>query len=181
MNRRSFPTEVGIPTSLRTGSRMALSNGMYPPRCERTIDRNSAASAQSCASETMRAMIEAGTTGRGYHSDMKTAVITGGGRGLGRLTAERVADRGFRVLVTDVDAASAEDTARRIGRGAWAMKQDVRDPESHRQVAAAAAENGPLKLWVNNAGVLRAALAWAHPDDEVRLQIDVNVFGVMWG
>jgi NAD(P)-dependent dehydrogenase (short-subunit alcohol dehydrogenase family) len=112
---------------------------------------------------------------------MKTAVITGGGRGLGRLTAERVADRGFRVLVTDVDAASAEDTARRIGRGAWAIKQDVRDPESHRQVAAAAAEKGPLKLWVNNAGVLRAALAWAHPDDEVRLQIDVNVLGVIWG
>jgi NAD(P)-dependent dehydrogenase (short-subunit alcohol dehydrogenase family) len=112
---------------------------------------------------------------------MKTAVITGGGRGLGRLTAERVADRGFRVLVTDVDQASAEDTARRIGRGAWAMQQDVRDQESHRRVAAAAAAKGPLKLWVNNAGVLRAALAWTHPDDEVRLQIEVNVLGVMWG
>jgi len=112
---------------------------------------------------------------------MKTAVITGGGRGLGRLTAERVADRGFRVLVTDIDAATAEDTARVIGRGAWAMQQDVRDPDSHRRVAAAAAEKGPLKLWINNAGVLRAALAWAHPDDEVRLQIDVNVLGVIWG
>lgn len=112
---------------------------------------------------------------------MKTAVITGGGRGLGRLTAERVADRGFRVLVTDVDLASAEETARKIGRGAWAMKQDVRDPESHRKVAAAAAEKGPLKLWINNAGVLRAATAWAHPDDEVRMQIEVNVLGVMWG
>src|SRR5579884_3407104 len=112
---------------------------------------------------------------------MKTAVVTGGGRGLGRLTAERLARRGFAVLVTDIDAASAADTARLVGRGAWSMEQDVRDADSHRRVAAAASERGPLKLWVNNAGVLRANSAWGHADDEVRLQVEINVLGVMWG
>jgi NAD(P)-dependent dehydrogenase (short-subunit alcohol dehydrogenase family) len=112
---------------------------------------------------------------------MKTAVITGGGRGLGRLTAERMADRGFRVLVTDVDLPSAQQTARRVGRGAWALEQDVAEPESHARVAAAAASEGPLKLWINNAGILRAATAWAQSDDDVRRQIEVNLLGVIWG
>nr|MBA3262827.1 SDR family oxidoreductase [Thermoleophilaceae bacterium] len=39
----------------------------------------------------------------------------------------------------------------------------------------------PLEVWVNNAGVLRTRKAWEHPDDEVRLQVEVNLLGVMWG
>jgi NAD(P)-dependent dehydrogenase (short-subunit alcohol dehydrogenase family) len=112
---------------------------------------------------------------------VETAVVTGAGRGLGRLVAERLASRGFAVCITDIDAASAEDAARAIGRGAWAMAQDVRDPESHRAVARAAAERGPVKVWVNNAGVLRSGTAWGHSDADVKIQIDVNVLGVMWG
>jgi NAD(P)-dependent dehydrogenase (short-subunit alcohol dehydrogenase family) len=113
---------------------------------------------------------------------MQTAVVTGAGRGLGRLVAHGLAERGFQVLVTDVDAASARDTAAAIGADrAWAMEQDVRDAESHRRVAAAAAERGELAVWVNNAGVLRSATAWEHPDQEVRLQVEVNLLGLMWG
>ena len=61
------------------------------------------------------------------------------------------------------------------------MTQDVRDPDSHRRVAAAAAERGQLAVWVNNAGVLRSATAWEHSDDEVRLQVEVNTLGLMFG
>lgn len=111
----------------------------------------------------------------------QTAVVTGAGRGLGRLIAQGLAAKGYAVLVTDVDAASAEATAAAIGGGAWAVHQDVRDAESHRRVAAAAAERGELAVWVNNAGVLRSATAWDEHDDDVRLQIEVNVLGLMWG
>jgi NAD(P)-dependent dehydrogenase (short-subunit alcohol dehydrogenase family) len=112
---------------------------------------------------------------------MQTAVVTGAGRGLGRFIARGLAGKGFAVLLTDVDAASARTSAAEIGGGAWAMEQDVRDPDLHRRVAAAAAERGELALWVNNAGVLRTAAAWEHPDQDVRLHVEVNLLGLIWG
>jgi short-subunit dehydrogenase len=112
---------------------------------------------------------------------VKTAVVTGAGRGLGRLIAKQVAQRGFSVLCTDIDQASAEQTASEVGGESWAAHQDVRDPDSHHRVAQQATERGDLKLWVNNAGVMRTGLAWEHDDEDVRLLIDVNVGGVIWG
>ena len=70
-----------------------------------------------------------------------------------------LAARGLDVLVTDVDSASALETADQIGGRAWAMGHDVRDPDAHRGIAAAAVERGPLEVWVNSAGILRT-----HPD-----------------
>ena len=61
------------------------------------------------------------------------------------------------------------------------MALDVRDPEAHRAAAAAAAERGRLDVWVNNAGVMRTVKTWEHSDDEVRLMVDANFYGVMWG
>ena len=111
---------------------------------------------------------------------MKVAVVTGAGRGFGREIARRLAARGYTVLATDVDLAAAQATARELGAG-WAMEHDVRDPEAHRAVAAAAAERGQLRVWVNNAGVLRTEKAWSHLDADVRMIIETNVLGVMYG
>ena len=61
------------------------------------------------------------------------------------------------------------------------MRLDVRDPQAHREAARAASERGPLEVWVNNAGVLRTRKAWEHSDDELRLLVEVNTLGVMWG
>jgi NAD(P)-dependent dehydrogenase (short-subunit alcohol dehydrogenase family) len=107
------------------------------------------------------------------------AVVTGAGRGLGRALAERLAARGLRVVVTDIDAASAGATAAAVGGHAEA--QDVRDPDSHRRVAAAAAALGDLAIWINNAGVLTTGAAWAIDDAAVRREVEVNVLGVIWG
>jgi NAD(P)-dependent dehydrogenase (short-subunit alcohol dehydrogenase family) len=111
----------------------------------------------------------------------RSAVVTGGGRGFGREIARRLAGRGYAVLVTDIDEVAARSTADEIGDSAWSMAQDVRDPEGHRAAAAEAATRAPLAVWVNNAGVLRAGKGWEHPDDDVRLQVEANVLGVMWG
>lgn len=108
-------------------------------------------------------------------------MVTGAGRGIGREVAIRLARRGYDVLVTDVDEASARHTADAIGQRAWSMAQDVRDPESHRAVAEVAAERGPIEVWVNNAGVLRTEKAWTHSDDDVRQMTEANLLGVFWG
>lgn len=100
---------------------------------------------------------------------------------MGRETARRLAARGYQVLVTDLNEAGAQETADQIGGGAWAMAQDVRDAESHRAVAKAAAERGPLKVWVNNAGVLKTEKIWDHPDADVRLMVEVNLLATVWG
>lgn len=112
---------------------------------------------------------------------MDVAVVTGAGRGLGREIARGLGQKGFRVLVTDVDRESAESTAEAIGETARAMRQDVRDPSSHRNVARAASERGRLTLWINNAGVLQAATSWTLDEEAIKRQVDVNFLGTVWG
>jgi NAD(P)-dependent dehydrogenase (short-subunit alcohol dehydrogenase family) len=112
---------------------------------------------------------------------VNTAVVTGAGRGIGRETARRLAARGYQVLVTDLDAPGAQETADQIGNGAWALPQDVRDAESHRVVARAAAERAPLKVWVNNAGILKTEKIWDHADADIRLMVEVNLLATIWG
>jgi NAD(P)-dependent dehydrogenase (short-subunit alcohol dehydrogenase family) len=108
-----------------------------------------------------------------------TAVVTGAGRGLGRKIAERLSRRGLQVLVTDIDEVAARATAEAIG--GWSLKQDVRDPESHRAVARAAEVRGPVGVWVNNAGVLSVGDSWQMTEADVRRMIEVNLLGVIWG
>src|SRR3954453_8364447 len=107
------------------------------------------------------------------------AVVTGAGRGFGGAIAARLAGRGHFVLATDVDETAAAAVAEEIGGAS--MRLDVRDPEAHRAAARAAAERGPLEVWVNNAGVMRAGHAWEHTDDDIRLTCHVNLLGVIWG
>jgi NAD(P)-dependent dehydrogenase (short-subunit alcohol dehydrogenase family) len=82
--------------------------------------------------------------------NIRTALITGGSRGLGRALARALVQDGWRVLIDGRDADRVARTARAIG--AEAIAGDVADPP-HR--AALAAAVGPrLALLVNNASVL---------------------------
>ena len=107
------------------------------------------------------------------------AVVTGAGRGLGRQIAERLARRNIHVVVTDVDEGAARVTAAVVD--GTAVAQDVRDPDSHREVARIAASLGDLKIWINNAGVLAVGDTWEMPDDTARRMVEVNLLGVIWG
>lgn len=109
----------------------------------------------------------------------KVAVVTGAGRGLGRKIAERLARTGHHVIATDIDEGAAHVTAAVVeGTG---VKQDVRDPDSHRAIAKLAAQHGSLAVWVNNAGVLAVGEAWSMGDGDIRRQVEVNLLGVIWG
>jgi short-subunit dehydrogenase len=107
------------------------------------------------------------------------AVVTGAARGFGREIARRLVARGHRVLITDLDADMVAATAGELG--ATGMRADARVPADHADVAAAAAELGPVEVWVNNAGVLRAGRVWEQPEQDVTLQVEVNLLGVVHG
>lgn len=110
------------------------------------------------------------------------AVVTGAGRGLGRLIARLLVQRGHTVLVTDLDGAAARATAAELGERATARALDVRD---HAAVDAARDEildrAGRLDVWVNNAGVLVTGPAWEQAPDTRRLMLEVNALGTLNG
>ncbi len=113
-----------------------------------------------------------------------TAVVTGAARGFGREIAGRLVARGHRVVITDLDEAAVTAAAAELGAPGLeviGLVADARVAADHRRVAAAAAELGPVRVWVNNAGVLRAGKAWEHADEDVALMIDANLSGVVHG
>jgi NAD(P)-dependent dehydrogenase (short-subunit alcohol dehydrogenase family) len=112
---------------------------------------------------------------------VESAVVTGAGRGIGREIAQRLVGRGYGVLATDLNLEAARETAELLGDRVWPMALDVRDAEAHRAAAAAAVEHGPIRVWVNNAGILRTDKAWSHTDEETRLMVEANLLGVIWG
>jgi 3(or 17)beta-hydroxysteroid dehydrogenase len=87
----------------------------------------------------------------------KVAIITGGGSGIGAATAERIAEQGASVMITDINGSAAEQTARVIqqrGQAAQALAQDVADPDAWATVFTETAKAfGPANVLVNNAGV----------------------------
>lgn len=111
-------------------------------------------------------------------SPRSVAVVTGAARGFGLEIARRLATRGHHVLLTDVDAEVSGVAAQLSGTGIVA---DARELADHRRVAAEAQALGPVAVWVNNAGVARAAKAWEHQDDDVDLMVAANLLGVIHG
>lgn len=109
-----------------------------------------------------------------------SAVVTGGARGIGRGIAELLVQRGYAVVLTDVDGAEARRTAAEVG-AVEGLPQDVRDDASHAGVAAAAARHGRLAVWVNNAGVGDPGSLGELSSEAVDRVVDVNLKGVLWG
>jgi len=112
----------------------------------------------------------------------KSAIVTGGSRGIGAAIAERLARDGFSVAVNYAsDAASAEALVRTIekaGGRAFAAKGDVADPAAVRALFdATEAKFGVVDVLVNNAGIMQLA-KFADTDDTLfDRHIAVNLKG----
>jgi len=107
----------------------------------------------------------------------QTAVITGGGRGLGRAFAQALANAGANVILLGRNQHDLDDAASSIGPAARALASDVTDAAS---LAAAFRQIGPVDLLVNNAGILGPIGPFADADfDQWWRAMDVNVRGAM--
>ncbi|WP_261993798.1 SDR family NAD(P)-dependent oxidoreductase [Streptomyces sp. t39] len=108
-------------------------------------------------------------------------LITGAARGIGAATARRLAAEGARVLVTDIDADAAEETAASVA-GAVALRCDVADRASVEAAVAYAVERfGTLDVLVNNAlsATPDAPRFEDQPDDGWSRDLDVCLTGAM--
>ncbi len=108
----------------------------------------------------------------------KAAVVTGAGQGLGRAYAVALARAGARVVVNDLDARAAQETAALAGGGAVALAGDVGDRAVADGLVARAVEAfGRLDVMVTNAGVLRDAVLWKMTDEDFDLVVRTHLRG----
>jgi 3-oxoacyl-[acyl-carrier protein] reductase len=104
----------------------------------------------------------------------KTALVTGGSRGIGKAIAAELADAGAAVVIGYQSAVEeAEAVASEIG--GRAVQADVSDPDEARRLLE---EAGEVELLVNNAGITRDGLLMRMSDDDWRAVLDTNLGGV---
>jgi len=113
----------------------------------------------------------------------RVAIVTGGGRGIGRATALALAREGAAVAVAARSAAELEETVRLVhnqGGSALAIPTDVRQADQvNAMVEKTVDAFGPVDILVNNAGVARFAPVLEATEEDWRLMFEVNLLGAM--
>ena len=115
----------------------------------------------------------------------RTAVITGGGGGIGRETAVVLAEAGANVVVGDVKEQGLRETvamAEDAGGKGLAVPTDVTKKAQVEALVAAAVDHfGSVDVMCNVAGIIRNNLVVDTPEDELDAVIAVNLQGVYFG
>ncbi len=111
----------------------------------------------------------------------KVAIVTGAGQGMGYAVAHRLAAAGASLVVNDVNAAAAEQTAaalRAAGHAASSVPGDVASSQDVYGIVAATLERyGSIHILINNAGVLRPTAVIDIEEAEWDLVVNVNLKG----
>ncbi len=116
----------------------------------------------------------------------RTAVVTGGARGIGEAICRRFAEAGADVVVADLDGALAADVAAAVaaehGHRAIGVGLDVADERAVEETAdRAVAELGGIDIWVNNAGIFPSEPFLAMSSAAWDKVLEVNLRGTFLG
>ena len=116
----------------------------------------------------------------------KAAVITGGGSGIGRATAQRLASEGAAIIIADIDEAAAIETVKLIeaaGGRAASIKADVtNENDAQRMLDAATEKFGRLDILYNNAGIAVGTPAFPRAElKRWRRVLDIDLQAVVLG
>jgi gluconate 5-dehydrogenase len=112
----------------------------------------------------------------------KTAIVTGGGKGIGRQMAQGLAEAGANIVLCARQAERCEQAAaelEEVGVRALGLGCDVRDPEQAEAVVGRTVEEfGGVDILVNNAGTVWGASPEDMPLEGWQKVVDVNLTGV---
>ena len=108
-------------------------------------------------------------------------IITGGSQGFGLAMAERLVAAGARVGLIARREDRLQQAVSALGTdSAFGVPADIRDGSDIRQAfTTIKAHFGRLDGLINNAGIARAGTIEETPEDELRMQIDINVIGLV--
>lgn len=111
----------------------------------------------------------------------RVAIVTGGGQGIGKAIAEKLASYGADVAVVDVNLEKAQEVAdgiKRMGRRSMAMKVDVVSAQATEEMAEKVfKEMEAIHILVNNAGITRDGLILRMKEEDWDAVINVNLKG----
>ena len=106
----------------------------------------------------------------------RRAIVTGGARGIGLATAERIVASGGRVLIWDIDGDAIEEALGTLGDGAQGETVDLTDTEAVERAATVATAGDRVDILVNNAGITGSnAPTWKLDPDEWRRVVEINL------
>ncbi|MFI7003411.1 SDR family NAD(P)-dependent oxidoreductase [Nocardia sp. NPDC050175] len=112
----------------------------------------------------------------------RSAIVTGGARGIGAAIARTLVKSGVGVVVADILEQEGAETAESLGPTAIFRELDVTDEHGWRRVIADAEANfGPLAVLINNAGILDFGGIEAESPAMFRHVVDVNLVGAWLG